>query len=296
MEFQAISWCAKNDKEYKSRVHVFGRTAAGDAVHLEVPFEPWFYVQSKQPHAAVVARVERHLRGRGVVADACCSVTAVDFVGYKAGRRDRFSKLVFDNLVRAVGAYPCRCRAAESLTLRAQWGLRNAKDLFENDRASATYEGRVDPILKLLHERDLPPCGWLSVQVPRGAPGGDVHITVPPSALSRAPDSPDGGARPLLAPFVVCSYDIEAYSASGDFPDSSCEDDPVIQIGMTFTAVGEAPEEAQSVLLCLGECDGVEGAEVEVFDEELDMLKRWAELLQERWGCATRSAGAGERS
>ena len=105
-----------------------------------------------------------------------------------------------------------------------------------------------------------------------------------PNTIGRAPDRE---GRAVMAPFQMCSYDIEAYSPTGDFPDAANEDDIVTQIGMTFASVGEDPKDAEAVLLCVGECADIEGAEVECFDEEVDMIKRWAELLQER--CVTRS-------
>ena len=99
-----------------------------------------------------------------------------------------------------------------------------------------------------------------------------------PSALKRAPER---AGRAVMAPFVVCSYDIEAYSATGDFPDPAKEDDTVTQICMTFATVG-ALDETESVLLCLGDCADVEGAEVECLDDEASLIMRWAELLRER--------------
>ena len=103
VEFQAIAWFAKNDAEFKSRVHVFGRTEEGAAVHVEVPFNPWFYVRSgTSGHSAIVERVSRALgKGRGLVPDACRPVSAVNFAGYTGGRRDTFSRIECDNLVSA---------------------------------------------------------------------------------------------------------------------------------------------------------------------------------------------------
>ena len=100
LEFQAISWCAKNSAEYKCVVHIFGRTEAGASVHVEVPFEPWFYVQSKQGHAACVERVRRALKkGLGLVTEACRPVQAVSFAGFTNGRRDTFTRIQCDSIV-----------------------------------------------------------------------------------------------------------------------------------------------------------------------------------------------------
>ena len=256
LEFQAISWCAKNDAQYKSRVHVFGRTAAGHSVHLEVPFSPWLYVRTSMPHYQLVDNIKRRLGygGRGLVEAGCRQVQATDFVGFKAGRKDAFSRIEVDSI----------------------WAFRNVKNMVTEQKWGQTFEGNVDPVLKLLHLRDLPPCGWICADV---RARGDVHETVLPSALRRAPEDP---GRPIMAPFVIVSYDIETYSATGDFPQASNEDDAVIQICLTFHTIGDPPGDTEAVLLCLGDCSPVADAEVECFDDELEMLKRWAELLQDR--------------
>ena len=151
IEFQAISWFAKNDAEFKSRVHIFGRTARGAAVHVEVPFNPWFYVRSGAGHTAIVERVRRGCRG--LVIEACRTASAVDFAGFKHGRRDTFTRLEFDNI----------------------WAFRKGREVFEDDKRAETFEGNVDPVLKLLHLRDLPPCGWISVDTRDSEMGGEVR-------------------------------------------------------------------------------------------------------------------------
>ena len=111
-EFQAIGWCAKNNADYKCVVHIFGRTEDGRSVHVEVPFEPWFYVQSKQGHAAVVERVRRALKGRGLVVEACRPVQRVNFAGFTAGRRDTFSRIQCDSIVSPGSQTKCCVRVS----------------------------------------------------------------------------------------------------------------------------------------------------------------------------------------
>ena len=88
-----------------------------------------------------------------------------------------------------------------------------------------------------------------------------MHETVPAGALQRAPER---AKQEITAPFVVCSYYIETYSSTGDFPDPSMEGDEVIRICMTFGTLGT--QDMESVLLCLGECADIEGADVECCD------------------------------
>ena len=63
-----------------------------------------------------------------------------------------------------------------------QWAFRNARKVFEDDKRCETFEGNVEPVLKLLHHRDLPPCGWISADVGRdgGPRGADEVRSGPP--------------------------------------------------------------------------------------------------------------------
>ena len=75
------------------------------------------------------------------------------------------------------------------------------------------YNCRMQPFMQLVHRAGVSPSGWMSVPVPRSLSSNkfvDVmcdwtHLT---PAVSPEP----------MAPFVVTAFDIECYSASGDFP------------------------------------------------------------------------------
>ena len=252
MEFQAISWLAKDreaDGENTAIMHCWGKDAEGRSVHLEVPHRIAFYLKGRQSPEKLqkglgAAKGELDLR-------ACGHVMRQDFVGFRAGRKDLFTRFVFTSL-----------RAF-------YWGRKRVEKC-------ERYETNVDPILKYLHATDLLPSGWITVDEweEMEADGADIHATCKQGAMHKAAD------QQRTAPLVVCSYDIECYSASGDFPDANKPEDPLTMIGATYRNMGTGAEERY--LLCLGECAPIEGVEVESLGSEGAVIERWNELLVEK--------------
>lgn len=80
-----------------------------------------------------------------------------------------------------------------------------------------------------------------------------------------------------LGPLRVLSFDIEAAGRKGVFPDASI--DPVIQIALHFHVIGSDASSLQPILLSLKSCDSIEGASVICFDDELEMLNCFTDLV-----------------
>ncbi len=84
-----------------------------------------------------------------------------------------------------------------------------------------------------------------------------------------------------LAPLVVASFDIEAYSSSGAFPQSHIPSNKIICIGMVF--VTYPGEDRRRVCLCLGPVDATDAPKNTYFlsfDTEALLLAGYAELMQ----------------
>jgi len=75
----------------------------------------------------------------------------------------------------------------------------------------------------------------------------------------------------------VLSFDIEAAGRRGVFPDASY--DPVIQIALDFHVFGDCDHDPEPILLSLRSCENIEGAKVLCFDDELELLNAFTELV-----------------
>lgn len=141
------------------------------------------------------------------------------------------------------------------------------------------WEGKVDPIMMFFDQTGLSPCGWVGVSrgvalasaaARRSHCGVEIQCDV---AQLRAIDRMD------MAPLLVASVDIECYSATGAFPDMDKPEDRIGIIGTSFWRVGAPVQDSCTVLLCVGRCDPVEGARVESYATEADMLEGWRDLM-----------------
>ena len=76
------------------------------------------------------------------------------------------------------------------------------------------------------------------------------------------------------APFVIASFDIECDSVDGQFPQAKRNGDKIIQIGTTYTRIGES-EPFRQHIVCLNKTSNVEGAIVESYSTEKDLVRGW---------------------
>lgn len=84
------------------------------------------------------------------------------------------------------------------------------------------------------------------------------------------------------APLRVLSFDIECFSESGDFPDASKPEDPIITIGLYSETLFSGDPSVHATALCLGATDpSVDGNyETQAFETEEALLLGFAEALR----------------
>jgi DNA polymerase elongation subunit (family B) len=195
-------------------IHLFGATADGHSVRVDVEgFRPTLYIAlpvDKNSRLCVDA-IRTYLEKQKVpIAELTFRVIhRKKFYGFTANRLFPFVEIT-----------------APSLFL---W--RNVKNLFLDDKCNPNtkrslgplfksppevYEANLDPMLRFLHVQGLNPCGWVSVS------GGMERIEDPEATMwvlgSVYTDVKPGVGPAPSAPFLEASWDIECYSATGDFP------------------------------------------------------------------------------
>lgn len=145
----------------------------------------------------------------------------------------------------------------------------------KNDRGITMYECNIDPLLRFFHTNHIEPSGWIysdKTIVPyRNSSRCDIEYEVNYVDIESI-------EVPLIAPFIISSFDIEAVSKSGNFPQGYKLEDKIIQIGITTHRQGEnVPYE--NCLINLGECDDIEGCDVIRCEDELDLLKKFENYI-----------------
>jgi DNA polymerase elongation subunit (family B) len=143
-----------------------------------------------------------------------------------------------------------------------------------------TGERNVEVHTDVLLSAGIRPGTWFRVP-PSGAPApcpGRVCADLVAQVLSwelRPSEAP-----PASAPLRVLSFDIECFSESGDFPDSSKPEDPIITIGLyAETLFGEEPR-VSATALCLLDAEPGPSHETQTFETEEALLLGFAEAMR----------------
>ena len=136
-----------------------------------------------------------------------------------------------------------------------------------NNHQFKLYESNLLPMLCCFHIRKISGCSW--VEVSKYNHLDDVaycDIEIETDWKNISPIKKD-----INAPLRICSFDIECYSKTGDFPLASNEDDKIIQIGATYTYLGNSVPYRQYIA-CLDNTTQQEDIETESFNTEYELL------------------------
>jgi DNA polymerase delta subunit 1 len=255
--FQALSWDARDvDDEYL--ISIFGRTETGQSVCLTTAFKPYFFVKlGKNVNPQVLFDKIK------AVAPGCLEsfqlLKKKDLWGFQNNEKSNFMKLNF--------------------TTREKMKLCDSKlrrPLPDESRALKVYEANLEPMLRFMHRSEIKSTGWL-----------DTGITCTETRISRCGIDLFCNDWRLLkpvnrddvAPFVVASFDIEAYSSTGKFPDADVEGDACFQIAFSLRRQG-SPEYIDKTCLCYKKTNtDLEGCNIVNFETEKDLLEGFRDYV-----------------
>jgi DNA polymerase elongation subunit (family B) len=198
-------------------IHLFGETADGTSVRADVVgFRPWFYLRLPEertndaveairtymasfriPLSEVVMRREQHEK----------------FFGFSARTRFPFLYMDFPSLA--------MWREAKNLFLDNKSSCPAVKrplgGPYRPDESPEVFEANIDPMLRFIHVQNIQPCGWVTVEdgleMAEEDESGVLMITCNYDCIDPCASPPRA-----VAPFLIASWDIECYSATGDFP------------------------------------------------------------------------------
>jgi DNA polymerase delta subunit 1 len=240
VSFQAVAWHGEDtDSEYV--IHIFGRTEDGKSVHVETPFEPYFFVKVPPDRSpkALIQEINPH---------SSAVIRRKDLWGFRNQEEYTFLKL----------------------------GFRTLADLKEcRPRGLKVYEKNLDPVLRFMHRSEIKSTGWVKVPEKGASPGHDsscdIDVCVSDWRTLKPVDRDD------IAPLRVASLDIESYSESGAFPNAFKEKDVCFQVAVTTKAFGQQ-EYLDRKCFCVKQTNG---SDCESFDTEREMLERLGRYLRE---------------
>ena len=266
--FQAITWEARDevlDEEIQHHVSIFGKTEDGRSVCVTTQVLPYFYV--RLGHAgmslgrSIYAAIDERCPG-GLV--SCSVVRAKDIWGFTNNEEINFLRLDFANL---------------ASRRRANYILKKPIHLTGGSRKLRVYESNLDPVLRLMHETGIQSTGWLDASVACGK-NNIAHVDV--DLFCRDWKALKPVARDDIAPFVVCSFDIETNSSTGKFPNPDLYMDACFQIGASLCRFGEDTP-YDKVCFCYKQTDPDigDGTRILSYDTEKEMLLAFTAYVRE---------------
>lgn len=204
IELNIIDVFAIDDKENCDTycVKLFGRTVDGTTVTVTVnDYLPHFYLRINNGKRSNYDRIIKTLTTRFKNQYKTHNVVnSKSFWGFTNGEHVDFLQVVFSSR----SAMMC------------------AANLYKNATADEgniqVYESNIEPFLRLFHERNIEPCGWVRVTKHKPAPGAGLHATT--SAINVVANCNDLEplTMPRIAPFRIAAFDIECCSFDGQFP------------------------------------------------------------------------------
>ena len=139
-----------------------------------------------------------------------------------------------------------------------------------NNHKFKLYEANLPPMFRCFHIKEISGCAWISVdqytiiEEYEKESYCDIELEIDWRYLNSI-------KKETNAPFRICSFDIECYSHDGEFPQAKRIDDPIIQIGATYTYLGESIPYRQYIA-CLNDTKDLDNVIVENFKSEKDLI------------------------
>jgi len=180
-------------------IHLFGTTEEGKSLRVSViGFEPYFYVElpDKKSENYFKAILKNSLKQRLDVFNSLKIeyVEKQKLYGFTNNKDFPFVKLSVPSL-------------SHFYVLKKVFLNEKNHPIFSIDNTICKiYEANLDPMLRFFHLRNIQPCGWVTIE--------DEYE--PTLEVYYEDIHPHNG--PGIAPFTIGFWDIECFSASGDFP------------------------------------------------------------------------------
>lgn len=262
--FNISDWDCYDKEDQNFVIKINGRMQNGKSVYVEVlHYLPYFYI--KVPKQCTQDSSGQIIKG---ILSKTCKAHKESIVKWKVVRKHRFRGFTNNKKYKYLKIYFSTYKAFKYF----RYKLSNPG---EGEREYKLYESNIEPLIRLIHARDLKSVGWLKIDKYKELHGNqytcDLNINTNWRSLNRHDD-------PSIAPFIIAAFDIECVSSDTGFPNPDRKGDKIIQIGTTFSKYGEG-ECFHKTIITLGSCDDINNVEVIQCERETDLIIQWQRLI-----------------
>lgn len=185
------------------------------------------------------------------------------FYEFRGNKKNKFLRLIFNNKKGITDAV----RILEHNIYVKNYGMIK----FE------LYENNIDSYLRFMHIRDIQSCGWIKIKYDK-LNDVEEETTCNYNFYTNWCDV-EKEINDTIAPFNICSFDLECKSIDGSFPQACREGDKIIQIGMTFNKYG-SNKITKKIIISLNTCDDIIDTEVISVETEKELLLHFQKIIQ----------------
>ena len=214
-----------NQKDYK--VQMFGLNESGETASIIVDgFTPYFYVKVEDDWndakmSTLIAQIKKDIGGyheKGIL--KASFVNRRKLYGFDGGKDHTFILIKFrsEATMRKVKNLWYTSGKKNGVYQRAL----NPDGYLCKESSTKTYlyEAQIPPLLRLFHIKDISPSGWIGLPTKkaRKIPRKNKKTTCTHEFLINYKYIKSQPDKETIAPYKICSFDIEASSSHGDFP------------------------------------------------------------------------------
>jgi DNA polymerase elongation subunit (family B) len=257
MFLQPCDW-REHDEKFKYVVDVYGRTHEGDVARVRITdFRPYFYIRAFRTESS------------GLITDAISKIKNI--TDLKVTEEQKLDAMRGFNGLSTIRVWKLEFPALWAYKVIAK-EMKNGMKI--GDRRVYTediFESNLPPYLRLFHERDIQPATPIQFEASKTQEGQLVCFKVSYKDIKPYPG--------ISIPLYVLSYDIEVYSASGQFPVSSNITDEIIQIGLSFRWSDDLMAPVERYVLISGTCEQDPNVKYISCRNEQDLLLKFKEYV-----------------
>jgi DNA polymerase elongation subunit (family B) len=258
------------------KIGLFGRTIDNKSIYVTLNnFTPYFYIKvplewNQNKVFTLINYLKTNIGNRTAVKGFKNFeiVERKDLYGFTGYKDFKFVRLIFENM--------------KSFKAFEFWIIRNKIKypyLYKYPVKLQIYESNIEPFIRCMHIRKLSACGWAKIDnytiLGQTKSFCDIAIETDWKNIENYDNS-------SIQKFIVCSYDIECMSESGNFPQATNDGDAIIQIGTVLSYYGESEPYYKNIITLKG-CDkikGLEDVDIESYKDEKSVLLAWTKLIQ----------------
>jgi DNA polymerase elongation subunit (family B) len=218
-----ISFTNEDDNTYQKvfTIQMYGVNEKGKTACINVKnYMPFFYVKvdddwDESKKTQFVAQLTADLGNS--YSNAITKTRLIKrkkLYGFDGGRQYNFIELSFQN-EQAMKKAKSLWYIQENPTAERKL---NPEGYYFEDSSTLLYEAQIPPLLRLFHIKDISPSGWIALprtktrKLLRKYTSCDYEFSINYKDIIPLP------YKEAIVPYKICSFDIEASSSHGDFP------------------------------------------------------------------------------